>query len=122
MWRFSGRLYSEIFEDLPDRLAYPEYYKFIRSPLSLQIVEVSIRAHGAAPCFSLLTLFIFSLKERLASGFYPTLQALETDITQIFQNAMAFAENSSRVHKDAKLLHVSGCLEECRLQSTLLNL
>lgn len=42
----------------------------------------------------------------MMSRFYPTLQAWEADMTQIFQNAMAFAENSSRVHKDAKLLHV----------------
>jgi hypothetical protein len=43
----------------------------------------------------------------MASGFYPSIQAWEADITQIFLNAMAFAENSSRLHKDAKLLHVS---------------
>jgi hypothetical protein len=43
----------------------------------------------------------------MASGYYPNLQAWEVELTTIFQNAMAFAENSSRVHKDAKLLHVS---------------
>ncbi|GAB5593723.1 hypothetical protein Unana1_08623 [Umbelopsis nana] len=44
-------------------------------------------------------------EDRMASGFYPSIQAWEADITQIFLNAMAFAENSSRLHKDAKLLH-----------------
>ncbi|KAM3580082.1 hypothetical protein VKS41_007323 [Umbelopsis sp. WA50703] len=77
-----GRFYSTIFEDLPDREPYPEYFNFITNPLSLQMID-----------------------HRMMSGFYPTLQAWEADITQIFQNAMAFAENSSRVHKDAKLLH-----------------
>lgn len=43
----------------------------------------------------------------MLAGYYPNLQAWETDLTTIFQNAMAFAENSSRVHKDGKLLHVS---------------
>lgn len=77
-----GRFYSTIFEDLPDRDPYPEYFNFITNPLSLQMID-----------------------HRMMSRFYPTLQAWEADMTQIFQNAMAFAENSSRVHKDAKLLH-----------------
>ncbi|KAH8553124.1 hypothetical protein BGW37DRAFT_439314 [Umbelopsis sp. PMI_123] len=77
-----GRLYSEIFEELPDRAQYPEYYKFTQTPLSIHMVE-----------------------ERMSSGYYPNLQAWEVELTTIFQNAMAFAENSSRVHKDAKLLH-----------------
>ncbi|KAI9277980.1 Bromodomain-containing protein [Umbelopsis sp. AD052] len=77
-----GRLYSEIFEDLPDRAQYPEYFKFTHSPMSIQIVE-----------------------DRMVAGYYPNMQAWETELTTVFQNAMAFAENSSRVHKDGKLLH-----------------
>ena len=37
---YSGRLYSEIFEDLPDREEYPDYYSVITDPRSLSMMEV----------------------------------------------------------------------------------
>lgn len=37
----SGRLYSEMFEHLPDKEEYPDYYNVIEEPRSLSIIEVS---------------------------------------------------------------------------------
>jgi hypothetical protein len=35
------RLYSELFEELPNREDYADYYKVITNPLSLSMIEVS---------------------------------------------------------------------------------
>lgn len=37
----SGRLYSEIFEHLPDKEEYPDYYNVIEEPRSLSMIQVS---------------------------------------------------------------------------------
>lgn len=41
----SGRLYSEIFEEVPDRNRYIEFYKLNPNPLSLQMIEASFPFH-----------------------------------------------------------------------------
>lgn len=40
---FSGRLYSEIFVELPSREDYPDYYEVIEHPTSLELIEVNIQ-------------------------------------------------------------------------------
>ncbi|KAG1152549.1 hypothetical protein G6F37_004143 [Rhizopus arrhizus] len=77
----SNRLYSELFEDLPDRQEYPEYYKTIKNPRSL--TEVA---------------------ERMQTRSYPNLYAWMSDMKLVFENALKFNEPGSRIFRDAKLL------------------
>ncbi|KAG2219089.1 hypothetical protein INT45_005820, partial [Circinella minor] len=77
----SGRLYSEIFEDLPDRKEYPDYYNVITDPRSLSMME-----------------------NNMIHRRYPTLGAWWDDLKLVFENAMEYNEPGSRVFRDAKLL------------------
>ncbi|KAI8147926.1 hypothetical protein BJV82DRAFT_664265 [Fennellomyces sp. T-0311] len=77
----AGRLYSEIFEDLPDRKEYPDYYNVITKPRSLRNIE-----------------------DNMVNRRYPTLGAWFDDIKLVFENAKEYNEPGSRVHRDAKLL------------------
>ncbi|RUS15916.1 hypothetical protein BC937DRAFT_91811 [Endogone sp. FLAS-F59071] len=76
----SGRLYSEIFVELPSREDYPDYYEVIEHPISLELIEKQIKKG------------------------YGSLQQFQTDFMRIFDNAMFYNENGSRIYKDAKLL------------------
>ncbi|CAO3673709.1 unnamed protein product [Rhizopus stolonifer] len=77
----SNRLYSELFEDLPDRQEYPEYYKVIKNPRSL--TEVA---------------------EKMQTRSYHNLYAWMSDMKLVFENALNFNEPGSRIFRDAKLL------------------
>ncbi|KAG0185397.1 hypothetical protein DFQ28_009395, partial [Apophysomyces sp. BC1034] len=77
----AGRLYSEIFEGLPDRKEYPDYYNVITEPRSLTMVDERMRNRG-----------------------YPTLSDWMADMELVFENAMEYNEPGSRVFRDAKLL------------------
>ncbi|KAI9267863.1 hypothetical protein BY458DRAFT_475796 [Sporodiniella umbellata] len=77
----SNRLYSELFEDLPDRQEYPEYYKTIKDPRSLSEVA-----------------------EKMQSRSYHNLYTWMDDMKLVFENAMSFNEPGSRIFRDAKLL------------------
>ncbi|CAG8479044.1 12160_t:CDS:10 [Ambispora gerdemannii] len=76
----SGRQYSELFMDLPSKTEYPQYYKAIENPISLNIIERKIRKG------------------------YTSVQDFDRDFQLIFENAMYFNEDGSRIFKDAKLL------------------
>ncbi|KAI8088285.1 hypothetical protein BDF21DRAFT_491340 [Thamnidium elegans] len=76
-----GRLYSELFEDLPDRSEYPEYYKTIKNPRSLS-----------------------EIAEKMQTRSYPNLHSWMNDMKLVFENALSFNEPGSRIFRDAKLL------------------
>lgn len=80
-----NRLYSELFEDLPDRHEYPEYYSVIKNPRSLSEVA-----------------------EKMQTRSYPNLYAWMSDMKLVFENALKFNEPGSRIFRDAKLLLVCG--------------
>ncbi|KAI8088928.1 uncharacterized protein BX664DRAFT_314179 [Halteromyces radiatus] len=75
------RTYSEMFEDLPNREEYPDYYKVIKNPISLNMVEDKMRQYA-----------------------YKTIQSWFDDLALVFENAMQYNENGSRIYKDGKLL------------------
>ncbi|KAI8327234.1 hypothetical protein BD560DRAFT_418381 [Blakeslea trispora] len=77
----TNRLYSEQFEDLPDRQEYPEYYKVIKAPVSLT-----------------------QIAEKMQTRQYPHLHAWMNDMKLVFENALSFNEPGSRIYRDAKLL------------------
>ncbi|KAL9560599.1 hypothetical protein PS6_000054 [Mucor atramentarius] len=76
-----GRLYSEQFEDLPDRREYPDYYKEIKKPRSLT-----------------------EIAEKMQTRAYRNLNAWMVDMKLVFDNALSYNEPGSRIFRDAKLL------------------
>ncbi|GJJ73687.1 hypothetical protein EMPS_06045 [Entomortierella parvispora] len=77
----SGREVSEIFLALPSKDEYPEYYEVIKSPMSLQLVLA-----------------------RIKSGHYKSVDDFDREFQLIFENALIFNEDGSRINKDAKTL------------------
>ncbi|KAI1170004.1 Bromodomain-containing protein [Nemania sp. FL0916] len=75
----NGRSVSPYFESLPSPSANPQYYKKIRLPLSLEIIEVK-------------------LQERQ----YPTLSSLESDFKRLVSNAKETNERNSTIFGDAE--------------------
>ncbi|KAJ1828205.1 hypothetical protein LPJ56_001243, partial [Coemansia sp. RSA 2599] len=71
---------AEVFEDLPDREEYPEYYEVIVHPMALNLV-----------------------KARIAAG-YRSFDAFNYDMTWIFNNATFFNESDSQIYQDAVVL------------------
>lgn len=76
-----GRLYSEQFEDLPNRREYPDYYKEIKKPRSLT-----------------------EIAEKMQTRAYRDLNAWMVDMKLVFDNALSYNEPGSRIFRDAKLL------------------
>lgn len=77
----SGRAVSPYFETLPSRSKNAQYYKKIRLPLSLEIIECK-------------------LKDRQ----YPTLSSLESDFKRLVSNAKETSERNSTIFCDAERL------------------
>ncbi|KAI0431554.1 Bromodomain-containing protein [Xylaria sp. FL1042] len=75
----NGRAVSPYFETLPSRSENPQYYKKIRLPLSLEVIERK-------------------LKEKQ----YPTLSSLESDFKRLVSNAKETNDRSSTVFGDAE--------------------
>ncbi|KAJ2029891.1 hypothetical protein IWW57_001444, partial [Coemansia sp. S610] len=75
-----GASLTEVFEDLPDRSEYPEYYEVIFHPMALNVV-----------------------KSRIAAG-YRSFDAFNYDMMWIFNNATYFNESDSQIYQDAVVL------------------
>ncbi|KAI8324033.1 Bromodomain-containing protein, partial [Martensiomyces pterosporus] len=75
-----GELLSEVFEELPDKTEYPEYYEVIAHPMALNLV-----------------------KSRIAAG-YRSFDAFDYDMLWIFNNATFFNESDSQIYQDAVTL------------------
>uniref|UniRef100_A0A8C6Q7Q7 Protein polybromo-1 n=1 Tax=Nothobranchius furzeri TaxID=105023 RepID=A0A8C6Q7Q7_NOTFU len=74
----SGRLVSELFQKLPSKVHYPDYYAIIKEPIDLR-----------------------SIAQRIQSGFYKTVTAMAKDIDLMTKNAKTYNEPGSQVFKDA---------------------
>lgn len=77
--RYSGRPVSPYFEKLPSRRENPDYYKKIRLPLSLELIE-----------------------QKLKNGQYSNLSALESDFKRLVSNAKDINERTSVAFGDAE--------------------
>ncbi|KAG0020921.1 hypothetical protein BGZ80_003337 [Entomortierella chlamydospora] len=77
----TGRELADIFLALPSKEEYPEYYEIIKSPMSLQLVL-----------------------SRIKSGHYKTVEDFDREFQLIFENALIFNEDTSRINKDARVL------------------
>lgn len=69
--------------ELPSKKLYPDYYKVIKNPMSLNLV-----------------------KDNLKKGSYLSLGQFKRDIDLIFENAMTFNVEESEIHQDAIVLKV----------------
>ncbi|OZJ04686.1 hypothetical protein BZG36_02542 [Bifiguratus adelaidae] len=75
-----GRHESEMFQELPSKEEYPEYYQVIENPISLEQIQ-----------------------QKMRNG-YKTLEDFEKDMWRLFENALFFNEEGSQIYKDAKRL------------------
>ncbi|CAE6483267.1 unnamed protein product [Rhizoctonia solani] len=82
-YKIKNRAIAEIFKDLPDRTAWPEYYQVIPEPRSL---------HG--------------IREKLGKGRYKSPADVHSDLELVFANAIHFNEESSVISNDARTLQV----------------
>lgn len=76
-----GRCVSSMFQLLPSRVLYPEYYKIISEPVDLKMIAT-----------------------RIQDGSYQSLAELERDLMLLVKNAKTFNEPGSLIYKDATAL------------------
>ncbi|KAK9477533.1 hypothetical protein V1514DRAFT_333563 [Lipomyces japonicus] len=81
-----GRLYAELFMVEPDADEYPAYYQVIKSPMAFE-----------------------TIKSKIGSGKYRTIEQFKDDTILIFKNATIFNEEGSQVYNDA--LHLQKAFE-----------
>ncbi|KAL8620376.1 hypothetical protein ACOMHN_013001 [Nucella lapillus] len=79
--RDGDRNISEIFQLLPSRVKYPEYYDVIQEPIDLKTVAMKIQ-----------------------KGKYQSLDELEKDLLLMLRNAQQYNESKSVIFKDAGML------------------
>ncbi|XP_051986162.1 polybromo 1, like isoform X1 [Xyrauchen texanus] len=77
----SGRLVSELFQKLPSKLHYPDYYAVIKEPIDLRTVS-----------------------QRIQAGHYKSISAMAKDIDLLAKNAKTYNEPGSQVFKDAQTI------------------
>jgi len=76
-----SRMLNIVFQLLPSRKRYPEYYEHILEPMDLKTVA-----------------------EKIQTGKYKEIAELEKDLQLIFSNARSFNEPGSQIYKDAGVL------------------
>uniref|UniRef100_A0A8C9Y0D5 Protein polybromo-1 n=1 Tax=Sander lucioperca TaxID=283035 RepID=A0A8C9Y0D5_SANLU len=77
----SGRLVSELFQKLPSKMHYPDYYAIIKEPIDLRTIA-----------------------QRIQIGFYKSVNAMAKDIDLMAKNAKTYNEPGSQVFKDANTI------------------
>ncbi|XP_066553990.1 protein polybromo-1 isoform X5 [Amia ocellicauda] len=77
----SGRLISELFQKLPSKVHYPDYYAIIKEPIDLKTIA-----------------------QRIQMGSYKSVNAMSKDIDLLTKNAKTYNEPGSQVFKDANTI------------------
>uniref|UniRef100_A0A3B4YW71 Protein polybromo-1 n=1 Tax=Seriola lalandi dorsalis TaxID=1841481 RepID=A0A3B4YW71_SERLL len=77
----SGRLVSELFQKLPSKVHYPDYYAIIKEPIDLRTIA-----------------------QRIQIGYYKGVNAMAKDIDLMAKNAKTYNEPGSQVFKDANTI------------------
>ncbi|KAM3620779.1 uncharacterized protein V6R79_001807 [Siganus canaliculatus] len=77
----SGRLVSELFQKLPSKVHYPDYYAIIKEPIDLRTIA-----------------------QRIQIGAYKSVGAMAKDIELMTKNAKTYNEPGSQVFKDANTI------------------
>jgi len=76
-----GRAIWEMFEELPSREEYPEYYQVIKDPIDLRAIDTKIKENS-----------------------YNSLVEMERDFHTMVRNAHTFNERGSQIYKDASII------------------
>uniref|UniRef100_A0A8C1X8C5 Protein polybromo-1 n=1 Tax=Cyprinus carpio TaxID=7962 RepID=A0A8C1X8C5_CYPCA len=76
-----GRLISELFQRLPSKVQYPDYYAIIKEPIDLKAIA-----------------------QRIQMGFYKSVNHMTKDIDLLVKNAKTYNEPGSQVFKDANTI------------------
>ncbi|XP_065223085.1 protein polybromo-1 isoform X3 [Planococcus citri] len=76
-----GRQLSVIFNKLPSKIEYPDYYEVIKKPINLEIIS-----------------------QKLKGNCYESLDDLVSDFVLMFDNACKYNEPDSQIYKDALTL------------------
>uniref|UniRef100_A0A3B5Q3E3 Protein polybromo-1 n=1 Tax=Xiphophorus maculatus TaxID=8083 RepID=A0A3B5Q3E3_XIPMA len=77
----SGHLVSELFQKLPSKVQYPDYYAIIKEPIDLRTIA-----------------------QRIQTGYYKSVHAMAKDIDLMTKNAKTYNEPGSQVFKDANTI------------------
>ncbi|XP_076013006.1 polybromo 1, like isoform X2 [Genypterus blacodes] len=77
----SGRAVSELFQKLPSKVHYPDYYAVIKEPIDLRAIA-----------------------QRIQIGYYKNVNAMAKDIDLMAKNAKTYNEPGSQVFKDANTI------------------
>ncbi|KAF0034954.1 hypothetical protein F2P81_012712 [Scophthalmus maximus] len=77
----TGRLVSELFQKLPSKMQYPDYYAIIKEPIDLKIIA-----------------------QKIQLGQYRSVSAMAKDIDVLVKNAKTYNEPGSQVFKDANTI------------------
>uniref|UniRef100_A0A673GW71 Protein polybromo-1 n=1 Tax=Sinocyclocheilus rhinocerous TaxID=307959 RepID=A0A673GW71_9TELE len=81
MYTEHGRLISELFQRLPSKVQYPDYYAVIKEPIDLKTIA-----------------------QRIQMGFYKSVNHMTKDIDLLVRNAKTYNEPGSQVFKDANTI------------------
>ncbi|XP_052425229.1 protein polybromo-1 isoform X1 [Carassius gibelio] len=76
-----GRLISELFQRLPSKVQYPDYYAIIKEPIDLKTIA-----------------------QRIQVGYYKSVNHMAKDIDLLVKNAKTYNEPGSQVFKDANTI------------------
>ncbi|KAM4588810.1 protein polybromo-1-like isoform 4-T4 [Odontesthes bonariensis] len=77
----TGRLVSELFQKLPSKMQYPDYYAIIKEPIDLKIIA-----------------------QKIQLGHYRSVNAMAKDVDLLVKNAKTYNEPGSQVFKDANTI------------------
>ncbi|KAI1892708.1 hypothetical protein AGOR_G00136330 [Albula goreensis] len=77
----SGRVISELFQKLPSKVHYPDYYAIIKEPIDFRVIA-----------------------QRIQTGHYKSVSAMAKDIDLLTKNAKTYNEPGSQVFKDANTI------------------
>ncbi|XP_008408059.1 protein polybromo-1 isoform X4 [Poecilia reticulata] len=77
----SGRLVSELFQKLPSKMQYPDYYAVIKEPIDLKLIA-----------------------QKIQLGNYRCVSAMAKDVDLLVKNAKTYNEPGSQVFKDANTI------------------
>ncbi|KAM3877589.1 polybromo 1, like isoform 3-T3 [Diretmus argenteus] len=77
----SGHLVSELFQKLPSKMHYPDYYAIIKEPIDLRAIA-----------------------QRIQIGYYKSISAMAKDVELLAKNAKTYNEPGSQVFKDANTI------------------
>lgn len=79
----SGHLVSDLFQKLPSKVQYPDYYAIVKGPIDLKIIA-----------------------QKIQMSLYRSVSAMAKDIDLLAKNAKTYNEPGSQVFKDSNTIRI----------------